>query len=669
MITHNSNFRVVFFCGGSDIKMRKIDLGKEKITKLLLMFSIPCVISMLINSIYNIVDQIFIGQGVGLLGNGATNVIFPLVLLYGAVAGLLGNGCAANISLRLGEGKKEEASQSVGSTITASILFSIVLSFLTFLFLPQIIDLFGCTPNVYQYALNYGRIIIIGAPALIVYTVLSSIIRADGSPQYSMFFLVIGAIINVILDAIFILGFKWGVEGGAFATIIGQYISAMIALFYLKRFKNFHLTLKDYKINRSLWKVMLYGASSFITQITVLVLFVFMNNILTKYGAMTKYGEDIPLSAYGIMSKVNNLFISSVLGIAIGAQPIIGFNYGAGNKERVKEALRKIYFINLTIGIVFNLIYLLFPAPLISLFGSGDNPLYIEFSIMLFRTFLMINFINSFEMTTSIVIQSLGNAKKAAACTFIRQIILFIPIASILAHSFGLKGILYAGPLADFLCFLLVFILFLSEYKKLGGLEKDNSPLEKISIHGNKGLVITINREYASGGRYVGKLLAKELGIPFYDKEIISLAAQESGFTKQYIENNEQKKSTISSEYNKDDEIFVAESKVIRDISKKSGVIVGRCADYILKDSKNIYKIFLYSDMKNKIKRATKYYGVDKKDASTIISKVDKQREKHYKYYTNRNWREFDNYDFAINVDTLGVEKTAILIKNIILKK
>lgn len=648
------------------LKMKKFDLGKEKITKLLFMFSIPCVISMLINSIYNIVDQIFIGQGVGLLGNGATNVIFPLVLLYGAIAGLLGNGCAANISLRLGEGKKEEASKSVGSTITASILFSIIISFVTFVFLPQIIDLFGCTPNVYDYALSYGKIIIVGAPALIVYTVLASIIRADGSPQYSMFFLVIGAVINVILDAIFILGCKWGVEGGAFATIIGQYVSVIIALRYIKRFKNFDLTLKDYKINRSIGKVMLYGISSFITQITVLVLFVFMNNILTKYGAMTKFGEDIPLSSYGIMSKVNSLLISSVLGIAIGAQPIIGFNYGAGNKERVKEALKKIYFVNMTIGIVFNLIYLLFPAQLVSIFGSTDNPLYIEFSIKLFRTFLMINFINSFEMTTSIIIQSLGNAKKAAACTFIRQIILFIPSALIFAHFFGLNGILYAGPTADFLCFILVLFLFMSEYKKLGTLGKDSDSLDDVKIEGKKGLVITINREYASGGRYVGKLLAKELNIPFYDKEIISLTAKESGFTQGYIKKNEQKKSTLSSEYNRDDEIFIAESKVIRNISKKSGVIVGRCADYVLKDVKNVYKIFLYSDIENKIKRATKYYGIDKKDASDILSQVDKQRERHYKYYTSRNWREFDNYDLAINVDTLGAEKTAILIKNII---
>lgn len=649
--------------------MEKLDLGKEKISKLLLMFSIPCVISMLINSIYNIVDQIFIGQGVGLLGNGATNVIFPLVLLYGAIAGLLGNGCAANISLRLGEGKREEASKSVGSTIAFSIIVSVIISIITFIFLPKIINLFGCTPNVYDYALSYGKIIVIGAPALIVYTALSSIIRADGSPRYSMFFLVIGAVINIVLDALFILKFKWGVEGGALATIIGQYISAIIALCYLKRFKNFDLKLKDYRVNKSIFKVMLYGLSSFINQITILVLFVFMNNVLTKYGAMTKYGEDIPLSAYGIMSKVNTLFVSSVLGIAIGSQPIIGYNYGAGNKSRVKETFKKVYLVNFIIGIVFNLIYLIFPAQLVSIFGSGDNPLYIEFAIMLFRIFLMITFVNSFEMTTSIVIQSLGNAKKATACTFIRQIILFIPLALVLSHYLGLNGILYAGPIADSICFVIVIFIFLSEYKKLGTIKNDSDNSENATIQGKKGVVITINREYASGGRYVGQLLAKELDIPFYDKEIIDLAAQESGFTKEYIESNEQKKSTSNYKYNSDDEIFVAESKVINKIAEKSGVIVGRCANYILKNNKNVYKIFLYSDMESKIKRAIEYYGLKETNAASVISKIDKQREKHYKYYTGRNWRDFDNYDLAINVDSLGTQETAILIKDIIKSK
>lgn len=647
--------------------MKKLDFEKEKISKLLLIFSIPCVISMMINSVYNIVDQIFIGQGVGLLGNGATNVIFPLVLLFGAIAGLLGNGCAANISLRLGEGKKEEASKSVGSTITLTIISSIIIAIITYILLPALINFFGCTKNVYEYALTYGKIIVLGAPALIIYTTLSSIIRADGSPQYSMVVLVTGAIINIILDALFILKFKWGVAGGALATIIGQYISCILALLYLRKFKNFNLKIKDYKINKSIFKVMLYGLSSFITQITVLVLFVYMNNILTHYGKTTKFGEDIPLSAYGIMSKVNSLFISAVLGIAIGSQPIIGYNYGAGNNKRVKETLKKVYIINIIIGIIFNLAYLIFPSQLVSIFGSGDNELYIEFAISMFRIFLMITFLNSFEITTSIVIQSLGNAKKATACSFIRQIILFIPISLTMAKFFGLYGILFAGPIADIICFIIVLFIFKSEYKKLGKETNNAKEINNTKIETNKkGIIITINREYASGGRYVAKLLAQALEIPFYDKEIISLTAKESGFTKEYIKENEQKKTNMNAQYNSDDKIFIAETKVIKEIAKNSAVIVGRCADYILKDNKNVYKIFLYSDNESKIKRATKYYGIEKEKALNTISKVDKQREKHYKYYTGEIWKDFSHYDLAINVDTLGVEKTALMIKNII---
>jgi len=217
--------------------MRKMDLGKENINKLLLTFSIPCVISMLINSVYNIVDQIFIGKGVGTLGNAATNVIFPLVIIFSAVAGLIGNGAAANLSLKLGEGKKEEGSKIVGEAVTISFVISIILSLLAYILLPQLVYLFGCTKNVYQYAIDYGRIIIIGAPFMIVYSALSQLIRADGSPKYSMILLVVGAIINIILDPIFIFGFNLGVKGGAIATIIGQIISFIMAVIYLRKAK------------------------------------------------------------------------------------------------------------------------------------------------------------------------------------------------------------------------------------------------------------------------------------------------------------------------------------------------------------------------------------------------------------------------------------------------
>ena len=249
--------------------MKSLDLGKEKINKLLISFSIPCVISMLINSIYNIVDQIFIGKGVGTLGNAATNVIFPLIIICNATASLIGNGAAANLSLKLGEGKKDEASKSIGQSIILTALASIVLSIISFIFLPKLVYLFGCTDNVYNYALDYGRIIVLGAPFMITYSALSNIIRADGSPKYSMIMLIVGAIINIILDPIFIFGFNMGVKGGALATVIGQVISFVIAIIYVKNVKSVKLSKESFKLDRNALKILSLGLSSFITQGTV----------------------------------------------------------------------------------------------------------------------------------------------------------------------------------------------------------------------------------------------------------------------------------------------------------------------------------------------------------------------------------------------------------------
>ena len=231
---------------------KEFDLGRDKINKLLISFAIPCVISMLINSVYNIVDQIFIGKGVGTLGNAATNVIFPLVILANAIAGLIGNGAAANLSLKLGEKKESEARASIGSSITLTFIISILFAVLAYIFLPKLVYMFGCTENVYNYALSYGKIILVGAPFMIIYSVLSSIIRADGNPKYSMIMLVVGAIINIILDPVFIFGFNMGVFGGGLATVIGQVISFIIALCYLPKIKSVKLEKEDFKINKSI---------------------------------------------------------------------------------------------------------------------------------------------------------------------------------------------------------------------------------------------------------------------------------------------------------------------------------------------------------------------------------------------------------------------------------
>lgn len=654
--------------------MKKVDLGKENINKLLISFAIPCVISMLINSVYNIVDQIFIGKGVGTLGNAATNVIFPLVIIFNAVAGLIGNGAAANLSLKLGEGKKEEGGKIVGNAVTVSIIFSLVLSVIAYFFLLRLVYMFGCTKNVYQYAVDYGKIIILGAPFMIIYSALSQLIRADGSPKYSMVLLVVGAILNIILDPIFIFTFNMGVKGGAIATVIGQIVSFVMAILYLKKVKSVKLEKESFKVDKSITRTLGLGLSSFITQSTVLALFVFMNNMMTKYGALTKYGADIPLSVYGVISKINSLYISTILGISIGAQPIIGFNYGAGNYERVKETLRKVLTINLVVGLIFNIIFYLFPKEIVSIFITNSDPnykLFLEFAVVICHSFLLVMGLNFLEMTTSITVQSLGNVKKATMVSFIRQIILFIPIACFMAiylHK-GIYGVLNAGPIADAITFFIALVIFYSEYRKLSIKEKPTN-LEDIKVNNTykgKKIVITISREYGSGGHYVGELLAKRMGINFYDKNLINLISKKSGLSKEYVEANNQKLASFKYIDNNDDRIFIAEEKVIKDLAKKeSCVIVGRCADYILKDNKDTIKVFLYSSSQDKVKRAVKYYNLEEDKALKEINKINNERAKHYKYYTNRDWYDFANYDIALNVDYLGVEKTAELLEQVI---
>ena len=414
------------------------------------------------------------------------------------------------------------------------------------------------------------------------------------------------------------------------------------------------------------------GLSSFITQVTILVLFVFMNNMMTKFGAVTKYGADIPLSVYGVISKINSLYISFVLGVSIGAQPIIGFNYGAGRLTRVKETLRKVLIVNFTVGIIFNLIFILFPEQIAGIFISSEDvsyTLFMEFATLMCHSFLLVCALNAMEMTTSIVVQSLGNVVKSTAVSFIRQIILFIPLALLLSIGFnkGLNGILYAGCLADSLTFIIASIILGGEYKKLDKYSKETIKEQDAQVsktYEGKKVIVTISREYGSGGRYIGELLAKKLGVPFYDKELINLSAKESGLSLEYVKENEQ---TLEGPKTTDDLLYIATTKVIENLYKKgSCVIVGRCGNYILKDKKDVLKVYLYSSEKDKINRVAKYYHITKDKALSTINKVNKERKRHYKYYTNTNLDDYNNYDLVINVSEFGVEKTADIINSII---
>lgn len=649
-------------------------LGYEKIGKLIKKFSIPCIISLLVNSLYNIVDQIFIGWGVGYIGNGATNVVFPITMLCLAFALMFGDGSSAYLSLKLGEKNKKEASKGVLNGILISVIVAVLLCAIIIGFLPQILNLFGCTEALRNDAMGYGFFVALGLPFMMIGTTLNSIIRADGSPKYSMASMLTGAILNIILDPIFIFVFKMGVEGAAIATTISQFVTFAMNVAYLRRLKTIEITKKDIRLKPSVvLKVSMLGISSFITQMSIVLVIAFENNLLGKYGAESEFGSEIPITVLGIVMKISQILNSIIIGIAVGAQPILGYNYGAQNYDRVRKALKYVLGLSLIVSTIAFLLFQLIPDKLILIFGSG-NELYIEFACYAFRTYLMLCICNGIQIPAGIFFQAIGKGVKSAVISLSRQILFLIPAMVIFGATFGIHGILYAGPLADGLAFVVASVLLILQVRKLKNVENSNKPLItnplEITQPSSSNIVITLTREYGSGGRYIGKLVAQKLGIKLYDKEFIIEVAEKTGLSEQYIKENEQKRNALDilnngyySDLSNSDELFVKESQLIKEVSDREPcIIVGRCADQILKDNKNVLKVFIYSDMKNKIDRAVKYYGMDKKKAEKEIIRIDKLRENHYKYYTDKKWKDFSNYDICINSDKVGVEKAADLI-------
>ncbi len=655
-------------------------LGKEKISKLIKKFSIPCIISLLVNSLYNIVDQIFIGQGVGYLGNGATNVVFPLVMIGLAFSLMFGDGASAYLSLKLGEKKKDEAKIGIGNGVTLCVITSVIFCAITLIFLPVFLKIFGCTDNLKDYAMTYGRIIAIGFPFSMIGTTLNSIIRADGSPKYSMTSMLAGAILNTILDPIFIFVFHKGVAGAAIATVISQILTFLLNVAYIKRFKSIKLDRDSIKLRPNVCKkVSALGISSFITQMSIVCVMTAENNLLGKAGAESKFGAEIPITVLGIVMKISQILNSIIIGIAAGSQPIFGYNYGAKKYDRVKQALKIVLGSSLVISTIAFILFQTIPDKLIAIFGSGDEN-YMEFACLAFRTYLFLCIFNGIQIPSGIFFQAIGKSTKSAILSLSRQIVILIPSMIILSHIFGLMGVLYAGPVADGIAFILAAILLIREVKhlKANGTETKTEK-EEINVTANleNQIIITLSREYGSGGRYIGKLVAEKLGIKLYDKEFVAKLAEETGLSSEYIENNEQKRGALETLNNgyysglsNSDELFIKESELIKKVaSENSCVIVGRCADFILKENKNVFKVFVYSNMENKIKRTTNIYGLDKNKAEKEINRINKLRANHYKYYTEKDWNNPENYDICINSDSLGVEKAADLICEMIKEK
>ena len=398
-------------------------LATEKISKLIRKFAIPCIISLLVSALYNIVDQIFIGQGVGYLGNAATNIVFPLTIIATSFAVLIGDGTAAYLSLNLGRNDKKAASKGVNNSIVLIVILGILFLIGGLVFKSGLLQVFGVTDNIYEYADTYMTWIVLGLPFYMITTALNSIIRADGNPKYAMKTMLVGAIINVILDPIAIFVLNMGVEGAAIATIIGQFVSGIMSLIYIKKFKTVTVNKESLKLDgKTVRKVCSLGVSSFITQISITLVIITENQMLGLYGKDSKYGSEIALSVLGIVMKISQIVTSIIVGIAVGAQSIIGFNYGAKNYDRVIKTYKVALKISLIVTAIGTILFQFFPRTLISLFGQ-ENELYNEFAEQCFRIYLLFIMLNGVQIVSCIFFQSIGKSIKSALLSLSRQII------------------------------------------------------------------------------------------------------------------------------------------------------------------------------------------------------------------------------------------------------
>lgn len=451
-------------------------LGIKPIPQLALRFGIPSIISMLVNSIYNLVDQIFIGQKVGYLGNAATSVTFPFVTISLAVSLMISVGTAANVGLNLGGGDHEKADRTLGCGFLMAVLSGLILFGLGEALLIPCLRLFGATDLVMPYAIDYARWYLIGVPLVAVGILTSDEIRADGSPSYAMITMLVGAVTNIFFDWLFVFDFEWGVVGAAVATVMGQFLTMVLNLLYFRRLKTLHFLWKYVRLDPViLLKILTLGFSSFINQAVMLIVQIIVNKQAVTYGALSKYGSEIPLTVFGIILKVNALMVSIIMGMTNGSQPIFSFNYGAGHYRRVKELIRTDLIVCTIIGLCGTAVFQNFPSQIIGLFGQEDA-LYNEFAVMALKTMTMLIFILSIQQTASVYFQAVGKPKKAMIISLSRQLIFMVPALYILPHFIGVKGIMASYPCADACAVVLCAVLLLLEMRTLNRLlEKENN--------------------------------------------------------------------------------------------------------------------------------------------------------------------------------------------------
>ena len=438
-------------------------MGTQPIKKLLMQLAIPAMIANVVNALYNIVDQIFIGQGVGYLGNAATNIAFPITTICLALGLMTGVGAASNFNLELGRKEVEKARKIAGTAVVQLIVMGIAVCLLVQIFLAPLMQLFGATNQIFDYAMEYSRITAYGIPFFLFSAGFNPLVRSDGRATFSMMAIIVGAVLNTVLDPIFIFVFQMGIAGAAWATVLSQMISALLLFSYIPKFRSVKFQWDDFIPHmKQVEAIAALGLTSFIFQISALIVQIVSNNLLKTYGAISIYGSEIPIAVGGIVSKVFVIFIALIIGMTQGVQPIVGYNYGAKHYLRVRQTI----FLALKIGFVLSFVtwavFEIFPLQIIELFGNG-NDLYFEFGVRYMRYFMMFLLINGLTILMTTFFPAIGKAKTGAFLSLARQLLILLPVMLLMTYIFGVEGMMFATPVSDVIALLLCVYFFKRE--------------------------------------------------------------------------------------------------------------------------------------------------------------------------------------------------------------
>lgn len=671
-------------------------LEKESLGKLMVKYCIPCVIALLVATLYNIVDQIFISNAsyLGVDGVAASTYVFPLTVIALGLGMMIGDGCSTFASISLGAKETDKARRGVGTAILSLVTLGIVLMIIYLVFPEQLLGLFGATKEnakAMEMGKEYLFWIALGIPFYVFSQALNPVIRSDGSPRFAMATLLLGGVINIILDPIFIFVLKWGMKGAAIATILGQIVSALLFLSYLFRMKAIKLNRDSFHFRgRILTRMMRIGMGSLLTQVSICLSMAVVQTSLTKYGALdpifSQEGfQSIPVAVFGIVIKYFQIVMSVAIGLSTGIIPIAGYNIGAKRYDRVLQLLKRLLMVEAIVGVIATVIFMGFPYQLTALFGGNSaadaavNEAYLNYAVKFMRVFMCCLILSCCNKGHAIFQQAIGRATTATVLSMMREVVFGISMPLIMPIFFGLDGIPYFMPVSDVfativaICVITYTVRMLR--RKQNEVESGGAVTERhVPANPSARGVITIGRSYGAGGRSVGKLVAETLNIPYYDSELLEQAAIRSGLNQKYLESVDEKSVKLGAlyhyaglAYDPNSELEMTAARAQREIIEKVAdegacVIVGRRADQILSGKKDLFRVFVTAPIEARADRVAGRENLSQQESVQKIKKVDKERSAYYNQNSDQEWGEASNYDLCVDTDKLGVQGAADLI-------